>query len=330
MRPSHFPENEPENSGSRVLADTLKTALWAEPERHFTGGRVSQWYQRHVYGAIISRRLRRIRAWRNPEPWLTIQVVLEALRGEPSRRNYLRGEGLPGGITYTAGVEAIANLEFQPPFVYVAGYPRSGTTSLQNLVLRSFKSHIPPGEWNVPPHSLRLWWYPKHEVGVARDIADMGSELTRVFLAMRPLEEALASYSAYSGDDSQSWIESQIPHWFEMAEMASHPNVMAIPFSTWQDNSPRHAAKILEKASGVAASYIPSELTTWQDIHFEGTSPDMMTLPTKSHLPNDQRKEFIDRAKQKFQLICSQEQKSRASDLYSSVEERFAELICRN
>jgi hypothetical protein len=313
-------------SQTQKLAEILRDAMWAEPPAQAARKSFMGIYDKYIYGVVKKRRLRKVKAWKNPNPWLTVQITLEWLSGSQNRKDYLRGEGLPGGINYADGYASIASGEFKPPFLFVAGFPRSGTTSLQNIVLRSFPDNLPRGTWGSPPHNLRLWWYPKHEVEVTLAIANLPSNVSRVFLAIRPLVDSLASFSVYSGTSDFDWCRENAERWFAMNSLYSHENVIPIPFEIWPKYSPTQIVRILEAAAHVPATSLPSESTSWNEIHRSGTSPDMLELPGRSHLPNSERELHLKSAKVALASAIDAETLHESQQIYLKARKRFESL----
>lgn len=285
------------NGGSestRALAD----ALW-DGIRHYapiasSSGGLRGWYLSGPYAGIVARR--RARAWqhRSPEPWLTLQWALDRAAGGAVTRTSLRYDGFPGQHSYEDSYRAVADGQFSPPYVYVAGYSRSGTTSLQNLVLAAFPDHVQPGRWDGPGHPLRLWWYPKHNDDIARRIAALDPAVARVVLCVRPFVDSATSLALYTGlhdpaEITSEWISSSAVEWQRLAELATEPRVVSVPFSWLSSVTPAECAAFLSGELGIAAAPGVDETATWDDIYAGRISPEELDNPYLSNLPHDDR-----------------------------------------
>lgn len=276
---------------SREVAD----ALW-DGVRHATplaraDGGWRAWYLNGPYARVADRRRSRVWAHRSAEPWLTVQWILE--RGA-TPRSRLRFEGFPGEHSYEAAYRAVAEGRFDRPFVYVAGFSRSGTTSVQNVVLAAFPDHVPPGSWSDPDHPLRLWWYPKHDVAVARRIAACAPNVARVVLCVRPFVDAAASLALYEGitdsaDVTREWVTERAAEWQGLADLAQAPGVVTVPFGALSSSSPAEFAAALADRLGIPASAGIDPTTSWDEVYTGRISPEELDNPYLSNLPHGER-----------------------------------------
>ncbi len=287
------------------LADALWTGVRHTPAIPTASGGLRGWYLDGPYAFVVGRRRRRVWGHRSPEPWLTAQWVLD--RGS-TPRSVLRYEGLPGQHSYEDAYRAVAAGTFAAPFVFVAGYGRSGTTSVQNLVLASFGSHVPPGSWDAPDHPLRLWWYPKHNAAVAGQIADLDPAVARVIVCIRPFLESSASLALYRGitepdQISAEWVAEEASQWRRMAEVARQPHVVPFAFDLLPTTSPQDAAQLMAERLGIAPDARIDPTTTWDDLYVGRISPEELDNPFIGNLPHAQRPRLTARLRDRISAL---------------------------
>ena len=279
----------PRDPACRQLADALWDGVRHTPPLPPAGDGLRGWYLGGPYATVVERRRQRVWQHRRTEPWLTTQWLLERAR---TPRSYLRYEGLPGQHSYEAAYRAVGAGEFERPFLFVAGFSRSGTTSLQNLVLAAFPQHVPPGRWSDPDHPLRLWWYPKHNASVTRRVA--ATEVARVILCIRPFVDSAASLALYEGrtdpaDVTAEWVRAQEDSWSSLADLARTPGVVVIPFSWLASTSPVGVATYLSERIGIPAAPAVDAGTTWDDVYRDRISPEELDNPYLGNLPHGER-----------------------------------------
>jgi hypothetical protein len=279
------------------LSGYLREAMWSEPAPIAPGEGWRRVYRSLVYSRVDEARRRRLRAWRSPEPWLAVQGALDRLAGGPDVRDALRVEGLRGSRYYPEGTLSIARGEFAPPFLFVAGYPRSGTTSLQNLVLHHFSKHLPEGSWNEPPYSMNLWWYPKHDSRTAVAIGALDPEVARVLLAVRPAVDAMASSAVYQGWFDDEWVQEQVEAWRSMLAVAAGQSVITITFEQLTSGSPHDVATAIASRAGVAIDE-PAEDEEWGSLYARGVQDGLVGSAERSNMPDPRRRSRLTAAKQ--------------------------------
>jgi hypothetical protein len=278
---------------AQSVADALWDGVRHEPPLASADAGMRSWYLRRVYHPVVGRRRERVWARRSPEPWLTAQWLLERSAGQRTDRGYLRFEGLPGQHSYDQAYRAVSLGRYEPPFLFVAGHCRSGTTSLQNLVRTAFPAHIPPGEWDQPGHPLRLWWYPKHNDQTAARIASIGASSAVSVVAVRPFAEAAASLAAKDGFTSPQeltaeWVDAQVSLWTSMAAVTRLPGAVAVAFDMMRRHSPAVVADALADRLALPRPGM-AEATSWEDVYHGGISPEVLSHPQVSHLPHADR-----------------------------------------
>lgn len=280
-------------SSSERISDALWDGVRHEPPVAQAVAGPRSWYLSRIYHPVIRARRERIWAHRSPEPWLSVQWLMERAAGEHPDREYLRYDGLPGQHSYDKAFEAVREGCCDPPFLFVAGYSRSGTTSVQNLVLNRFAAHLPPGRWSDPDHPLRLWWYPKHRAQAAARIAAVGPDDARVVVCIRPFVDAAGSLAIYTGRAhpelvSADWVQEQLDSWTEMAAVCDIPGVVVLTFDTISTAAPSAVATAIADELGIESGSMDPR-TTWSDVYREGISPEVLDDPRLSNLPHSQR-----------------------------------------
>lgn len=280
-----------------ALADALWVGVRHTPPIPEASGGVRGWYLSGPYATVVDRRRGRLWRHRSPEPWLTVQWLLDR---SATPRSTLRFEGFPGQHSYEDAYQRVVAGEFTAPFLFVAGYSRSATTSVQNLVLAAFGDHVPPGSWDAPGHPLRLWWYPKHNPAVARQIADLDPQLARVIVCMRPFLDCAASLALYRGFTDPDhvtgpWVAEQMADWRRMAEVARRPHVITFPVDLLASISPAEAADLLAARLGVPTDARLDPETSWDELYAGRISPEELGNPFLSNLPHAVRPELTAR-----------------------------------
>jgi len=141
-----------------------------------------QAYRKHIYYPLRSWNLKNALLGRNKEPWITVQWLLEYAKGENRCRSQIAREGLiPIAKDSFAEVQselmALGNGDHKNPLIFVAGYPRSGTSSLQNVVLAAFPDHLPkPAEGKTP----LMWWELKHNAQLTESLLSFKHSIVKV------------------------------------------------------------------------------------------------------------------------------------------------------
>lgn len=294
---------------SAAETTALADALW-DGVRHFppiptaTGG-LRGWYLSGPYASVVAHRRRRVWRHRSPEPWLTAQWLMDRLGGGATPRSSLRYEGLPGRHSYESSYRAVAEGRFTAPFVFVAGFGRSGTTSVQNLVLAAFSEHVLPGVWDGPGHPLRLWWYPKHNAAVARRIAGVDPAVARVVVCVRPFVDSAASLALYCGLTdpdavTSRWVRERAAEWRRMADVACEPGVLSFPFAWLPSISPVEGASFLAEHLGIDMDARLGADTTWDDVYQGRISREELDNPYLGNLPHADRPVLTERLRDRI------------------------------
>ena len=277
-------------SAPQNIADALWDGLRYEPPVASSDRGERSWYLQQVYGRVVAARRDRVWARRSLEPWLTAQWIMERAGGQETVREDLRFEGLPGAHSYEAAYSSVREGEFDRPFLFVAGYARSGTTSMQNLVRRAFPAHIPPGKWTDTDSALRLWWYPKHDASTARRIAQVGPGDARTLLCVRPFVDAAASWARYCGFTAPeslpaAWVDRQLEAWTTLVEVSRQPGSVVVPFEVVVATAPSALAEALGLFLGLEA-YPLGASTGWSHVYESGIAGEVLRDPAVSNLPH--------------------------------------------
>lgn len=282
---------------SAQLADALWDGVRHEPGLPSGGAGWRGWYLTNVYAGVARRRRDRVWQHRSPEPWLSAQILMDRAGGGRTKRSALRWEGFPGQISYEAAYAAVRAGQFTRPYLFVAGYSRTGTTSLQNVVMAAFPDHLQPGRWNDPDRPLWLWWYPKHQAHVARRVAGIDPSLCRVLVTVRRALPSMSSLAVHRGferaqDVPASWISTEADDWQAMATVAALPGAHAVPFEFLTTSSPAELVDSLQASLGITPVAGAYREASWPDLHLAGVSPDVIDSPRHSNLPHAERVEL--------------------------------------
>lgn len=300
-------EQRPNGGSGSTIA--LADALWDGVRHHSpipsASGGLRGWYLSGPYASVVARRRARIWRHRSPEPWLTTQWLLDRAAGGRTTRSSLRHDGFPGQHSYEVAYRSVADGRFDAPFLYVAGYSRSGTTSVQNLILAAFDDHVPPGQWDGPGHPLRLWWYPKHNPHVARRIAGLGTDVARVVLCIRPFVDSAASLALYNGLQSPDqitpqWVDWNAHEWRQLAEIAVEDHVVCFPFAMLPGLTPAEGTSFLAEQLGVDPDRPVDRETTWDDIYTGRISSEEIGNPHLGNLPHVERPALTERLRDRI------------------------------
>lgn len=278
----------------RAVADGLWTGIRHEPPLPSMAVGWRGWYLDRIFRPIAQRRRERVWSHRNPEPWLTLQSALTRGGRAANARETLRFEGLPGGHSYEDAYLDVVNGRFDVPYIFVAGAMRTGTTSIQNLIMRAFPNHVQPGKWGDPGHPLRLWWYPKHKVVTAQLLATIDPRVCRVLVTIREALPTLASQAVYEGcqrpeDVTREWLDSHVTAWIDMALVAFLPGGLAVDFHDLRHHTPRQTSDKLALSLGLRAAEGQYRQESWRQLSEGGISPDVIDDARYSNLPHEHR-----------------------------------------
>lgn len=309
------------------LADALWSGVRHEPPLPTAPSGWRQWYLDHVYGEVVRRRRRRVWSHRSAQPWLTTQWILMRSSGAQVALDDVRYEGLPGAHDYEPAYQDVRHGRFTPPYLFVAGYSRTGTTSVQNVVKDAFPRHLQPGGWNAPGHPLRLWWYPKHNVSVAERLADLGPDLVRVILTVRPAVSSLASHAVYRGfrgpeDLPDAWVQTEADDWLAMTEVGRRPEVLVVDFGLLTQWTPAMLSGWLAERLGLTPTVDDLAGQDWEQVSSAGISPDVIDDVQVSNLPHADRARLLETMSEHIRRTLG----PRATEL----DEAFAAVVRRS
>lgn len=310
----------PASSEVADLADALWDGVRYYPPIPTADQGLRGWYLSGPYAEVVRRRRERSWRHRSGEPWLTLQWALDRAGGSPLSRADLRYEGFPGRHSYEDAYRRIARGQFRAPMLYVAGYSRCGTTSMQNLVLAAFSEHVPEGVWDGPGHPLRIWWYPKHDASVARRIADLDPGLARVVLCVRPFVEAAVSLALYTGflnPDAvrAQWVAQQVAAWSTMTRVASAPTVVTVACGEIAAARPARLAELLASRTGLPIDASFDRDSSWASIYHGRISEEVVANPLLGNLPHAERPQLAERIRERIVDLIDVDQR-RLEELY--------------
>lgn len=246
FRPTNATGVSDANAPERQIADALWGASFvATPDQVDPSGMhglfrgyVQDWLEESI----------RRRNWRHesPEPWLTLKWIAQKATGGQWRKADLRYASLIGGELTEREYQLLLEKRVDLPMVLVAGYPRSGTTSLQALVRTMYPSSIPEITSSKPRFSL--WQMAKHDYEAVRGAADAGSGSCMVFLAVRDFVDAAASLIVGRGGRHKIDLATEFKKWQRWSALFARTNVVVVPFSSVSGSRPNRLAPRLAEA----------------------------------------------------------------------------------
>ena len=278
-------------------------------------------YRQKIYGRIRQKNAEHVLLGQSAKLGLTLQWLLESARGHGRKKGRLIDQGLtPLATNHFKSVQdeiaVLGDQEFRSPLIFVAGYPRSGTSSLQNITLKCFAEHIPlPKDSEYPI----VWWELKHDARLARSLVDLGKSTVRVTIPIRPFVGAAASWSVRSGELSDEWIYRQVADWERMALIAMHPKCLALPFQVIQESKPFTVSRGLEGLLNIKQTTELQESTTWKQLFEKSPVFQELLLPTQSNLPHEGRASLLTTAENQITATIGSKRISELDDLYQQV-----------
>ena len=237
-----------------------------------------------------------------------------------------RFEPLEWSIDHSAGFRSIAHGELTLPLIIGFGFPRSGTTTLQNAIYFGFPSHLPPYTFNRPrlngPQSpLAIWWFPKHDSQVGKGLLELSPEDIRVIVTVRPFEEVAAALWHERPTGSNFNLQDEFDLWQSMAtDVALHRNAIAVTFDSLKASSPLQLIEKMSSVLHIAADQLPAGTDQWSDI-YERTGLGVVdgpghNLPSQSS--KQDRKYFLELVNNAMTF----EMRQRADSLYEEIRAR--------
>ncbi|MFN8172683.1 MAG: hypothetical protein U0R65_12575 [Candidatus Nanopelagicales bacterium] len=278
----------PRDPACRQLADALWDGVRHTPPLPPAGDGLRGWYLGGPYATVVERRRQRVWQHRRTEPWLTTQWLLERAR---TPRSYLRYEGLPGQHSYEAAYRAVGAGSSSARSCSSPGSSRSGTTSLQNLVLAAFPQHVPRAAGQIPITRFGCGGTPSTTPRSPSGGGHGGRPRDLVHPAVHRQCGVLALYEGRTdpADVTAEWVRAQEDSWSSLADLARTPGVVVIPFSWLASTSPVGVATYLSERIGVPAATAVDAGTSWDDVYRDRISPEELDNPYLGNLPHGER-----------------------------------------
>jgi len=264
----------------------------ASPE--FASGLRGTW-QRLVYEPVVQNCYDAIAQHRNPDPWLTAKCALQFIHGDGFRRSARRFDGLVGGAQTEIEYQWLREGSIELPILMIAGYPRSGTTSLQTVVRTAFASHVP--EVQSREHRYSLWEYPKHDTQAIGRLASRGPERVRVICAVREFTAAAASLIVGRGSIDAVDIRVELQKWESWFEIYAEASTITVPFEVIAELSPARMGTLLAQLTAVAAECSITESATYEQL-MSKAGKGSVTNARQSNVPSTERAQALSEAKQ--------------------------------
>ena len=308
------------------FTDQLYWHYWNYPERAFP---VPGTWRQKFYWGTRRKKLRRIRSRKNPEPYLSLQTVIEKVKGLEPNRSLSRWEGRPRPVSHEDAVRIVASGDFTKPLVMTFGAPRSATTSLQNLVLTFFAQHVPPGPFSDYPYAKDLWYYPKHNPEIMRQsLGFPDDEVLSIFVVRDPLD-SLASLAIFLGEDSEADAHKHADEWEEIARLSLHPKAAIIPFDVLVQSPQDALAWVLDRTdlTPTLESVTP---TSWIDIHASGTNKDWLDNANRSNFPHKDRQQALPAKRDQVAGLLGEERLRELEYLYERVMAASSSAVPRD
>ncbi len=237
-----------EPAAARRMADGLWSAMAVEPDEMPPSTGVRALWRTSVYQPLERASRRRILAHRSPEPFLSLRCATQAASGDGWRRSERRFQGVMGGEASEREYRMLVDGEVQAPLIMVAGYPRSGTTSLQTVVRAAFRHHIP--ELDTAEDRFSLWEYPKHTPTAIASLASGGGSDAAVVCAVRSFVDCAASLVVGRGGTHLVDVAEEQARWEAWLGLYAISNVHVIAFETIRASTPLALAGLVARLTG--------------------------------------------------------------------------------
>ena len=240
-----------------------------------------------------------------------------------------RFEPLDWSIDHSIGFRSLSQGEMTCPLIVGFGFPRSGTTTLQNAIYFGFPSHLPPYTFNRPevngPQSpLAIWWSPKHDPNAGKGLLQFPPEQVRVIVVVRPFQEvAAALWHACSAWQLPFNLQTEFNLWQSMTtDVALNSNAIAVIFDSLKTSSPIELIKKMSSVLHIPADRLPDVKDQWSDVYEETGLGKVAgygyNLPTQ--ISQQERKHFRELVHNSMTF----EMRQRADHLYEEVLARAA------
>jgi len=300
----------------KAAADSLWTAMGVLPEFDTGSAGLQRIYREKIYGALVRRCVEKVLKHRNPEPWLSARCLLQLLAGDRWNRRARRYEGLVGGETTQKEYRRMLQGRLALPVIVVAGYPRSGTTSLQTVVRVAYRPHIP--EIDTADARFSLWEYPKHSPGSIKGFAEHAAENGHVLCAVREFVDSVTSLVVGRGGKDKVDLEFEKWRWEKWLDVYTHPRVSVIPFTRITSSTPRQLCGSVAHLVGVKPEFPIDESATYDDLMRRVGKGDPDS-EKQSNLPSMARSRDLEEARIWVKESLGESEVTRLRDLYAKV-----------
>jgi len=299
----------------RAIADVLWEGMFLDPPKPEMRGRLRNAYRRRLYGPVVEQATTRIRRHVSPDPWLTARCLLEWLAGDGYARSKRRFEGIQGGRTTEDEYRPLLK-RTKLPVLFVAGYPRSGTTSLQTVVRTAFQPNVP--EIRTSEMRFSLWDFPKHSFETAIKLAQFTPAAVEVIWPVRPFVDCAASLVVGRGGYAHVDLSTELQLWESWVPAYLLPSTIVLPFAVVQNSSPTFLQALLEGLTAtVASSPIPHD-ATYASLMLQSGKGDPDS-PNQSNLPATARARALSEAREWVQGQLGSSELERLTRIYSSL-----------
>jgi hypothetical protein len=215
--------------------------------------------------------------------------------------------------------EGTKNQDYALPYVLVAGYPRSGTTTLQNLARNTYPSHFIESKI-LGRHSL--WTAAKHEIQVAEDLAHLGTEEAVIFVAMRNFRDAAASLLVARGDNPTD-LHWEAQRWRQWLALLGSPNIFPVAFEDVSRKSPYELSMQLAQLSQLKIEHRLRTTDSHSQLYELARERDIPDH-RKSNLPNAERRSLLSEARAYVDQSIEPRLLGELDDIYSKFVSNIA------
>lgn len=305
---------------AEAVADILWDSCLKPPDLPIGDAGLASHYRKYIYRPLSLKVFREVARHHNPEPWLTMVCALQFLSGDGWRRSDRRFEGVVGDRLTELEYQLLKSGQTNRPLVFIAGFPRSGTTSAQAVARRAFSSSIPEIDSKQPRFSL--WEYPKHDFNAARQLALLGDEAVRLTLTVRNFLDVCASLVVGRGGAEYVDVQQELENWRAWIPISRMSNVFVLPFQTISSSTPMNLAREMARGMEVDALDTISSEVSYKDLMVEIGKGDAVS-GHQSNLPSASRSVNLSEARNwvESQLSC-EDRESIDNDLREMTEMR--------
>ncbi len=304
---------------SPLIADALWSAsLTGEPFQS-DGAGLRGAFRSQIFHPLASRTYRLSSERRNPRASRALMHLLERLGGIPSTQTTHAYSHIVGGKESVGEYDATMKQTYVLPYVLVAGYPRSGTTTLQNLVRTIYPSHFVESE---TPGRISLWQAAKHEIQVTQELSKFNSEEAVILMAMRNFRDAAASLLVARGGNPTD-LEWEAERWREWSTLLGSKNVTPIVFEDVSRKSPHELSLQLAQRSHVELEIQLTAAHTHSQLYELARERDVSDH-RKSNLPNAERRQLLAEARAYVASSIEPCLLGELDDIYSNVVNTFS------